>query len=370
VCVDVTALLTLEHLGILDEITGVFAQVVIPEQLRSLLRFESAGYRPIHRLAERLLRWHAQHRSKIRVRHSRAASDDAQAAGPYTLRNGVWTPREQRFAEALGDGVGEAADLAEELGIPLYSDEIFVRHWSGLRGGVSFGTVALLRRLKQLGRLTQESETKLLAVLVGSNYRQIPYELYHLQSRLITLTTAAEAAPRLAELQQDEVLGAFLRDLRTTELPTAGVMTFVFRWMVAMVADEISEETRVELISHLLFVLLQRSEEGIISGIQVDRREQITARVGAGLLLTFATSAVSYLPQAWSLLKSVVERTNSASASAAEEILFSLMPEAVADMATKRGDETVAVAASVSSYFPAADRAKWDARIARRLLRS
>ena len=132
VCVDITALLTLAELDILDLLTMNFGIITIAQQTRQTIWMENHPILGIHPLAEKISTWMESNRQKIRVRHAGTEVHDMGEALEYhSTSAGIMTPTKTiPLNVMLPDGAGESLMLAEKLQIPLYSDESCIRMWA------------------------------------------------------------------------------------------------------------------------------------------------------------------------------------------------------------------------------------------------
>ena len=181
VCVDLTTILTLKLLNLLDEVLGVFECWVIAAGTREALEDDSTAIGAPQAVATELRDWLIENRSRIRTRKLTGRRRQERGREDYRLESGIWIRNETMMYDLVGKGVGETLLLARQLDLPLYSDEAAIRLWGAQQYGVGFSTVSLLRRLRNESRLSLANKTACVVRLITSNYRYIPFGHEHLQ---------------------------------------------------------------------------------------------------------------------------------------------------------------------------------------------
>ena len=165
VCIDITALLTLEMLELLDEVVTLFPEVVLARGTVRAVRTEFVGFRQPHRLATRLDQWITNNRRVVRVQPvPGVASSDLHNEVSYRKEGSLWTHRQRTVAELIGDGVGESLLLAAQAGLLLYCDDVALRIWARDEFHIrAFSTLALLAHLRRANRLSLANEARMFS---------------------------------------------------------------------------------------------------------------------------------------------------------------------------------------------------------------
>jgi len=286
VCVDITTLFTLSLLNLLDEVLEQFDYWTIAAGTREVLETDSIIINTPQLIAVQLRDWIIRNRMKIRTRKVTKQWRKGVRQDKYHLESGIYIPHESDVSELIGKGVGETLLLAQQLNLPLYSDEALIRIWSTEHYHVSsFSTIALLRRLRGELRLSLENETALIVKLINSNYRFIPFGPEHLQQGLDSLLSD-HPNPASADMSNHPLLGPLLKEFGEPKLTDQSLIIVFAQWWLALAMREnISDLTRTEVVATVTFRLSQRVKEGVISGISVNTPLMRMAAIWATLLV-------------------------------------------------------------------------------------
>jgi tetratricopeptide (TPR) repeat protein len=182
VCIDLTALLTLNALDLIEEVTDLFPEFVLSRGTLRAIQKERYSLFFSHPLAIRLDGWITAHRRKIRTLPVLGVSDFGSLdEARYRWEDGLWVPRRRTVAELVGDGVGESLLLAAQKNFLFFCDDLTVRQWARDEFHIgAFSTLALLARLREEQRLSIAHEARYLAKLISLHYRVVPFGVLHL----------------------------------------------------------------------------------------------------------------------------------------------------------------------------------------------
>jgi hypothetical protein len=253
--VDITALLTMHLLGVLDEVLDYFGQFVLTSDTKEAIEAEAYGIpMPVQR-ARQLDDWMASKRGRVAIRRR---TRRRQRYDPYAqTAGGVWMRKEPDLPEILTDGVGSSVLLASELKTPLYSDEALVRQWAGDEFQVRcFGIVALMAALRERRNLGLEAEARLVAILLESHYRDVPFGSEHLHAAIHELAGRASAR-NASELNSDPTTGALLRMLGEPAVAPEAVRNVGAATIAACVRDGSLPTDTVDAVAQTISFKIQ-----------------------------------------------------------------------------------------------------------------
>ena len=369
VCVDITALATLHHLGLLDSILGVDYTFVVATATRDTVEHDDAGPTLSHRIAVDLREWLIRNRSRIRIRRSIRGGRDADEADSHHKVSGVWVPRRPTITETLGDGVGETLMLAEELGLPLYSDEVSVRQWAGERGVRAFSTIALLRRLRGEQRLAIADETAVLARMMESNFRYVPVGAEHFDAALSSLMQKSQETG-LATMNADPVLGPLLGMFGEMNYTNDSLLNVAIGWwMMLLGRPDLSDSVIENIVGTICFRFQQRAGEGVLRGPSPKKPAAILSEVAAHLLFAVLRNRPALIGRCWWVVRHVVEGLVPEE-SKAIEILQSLIGERFYRLLKKhRGSQLANDLLTVAEALPEPERSAWQRLLLKRAQR-
>lgn len=307
VCIDPVTILTLAHLAILDQVVGFFPLVIVPSRAREMLELEAFGLPARNELAFALLDWMQRHRERIRIRRfSRGDGDDGQLE---LSQSGLWVRKRTNVGQALAFGVGESMLLAARDGLQLYAEESAIRgaaeeEWN-LR---SFGTLAVLRKLRQDGKIGALQESSAYARLIEANYYYLPVQVDHLHAQL-ELAINELGEPTIDELRSRRDLAPLLRCFAVIQYDDAAILGLAMAWLVRIHDDgRVPERTRRGLSEHLTWVFGQRDLEGVLRGVSLTLPLERRAVLWSGALVMAQRGGLSGVPQRlWSTFTSVME---------------------------------------------------------------
>lgn len=183
VVLDLTALLTLGHLGLLEKVSLAFPIVLVPRPVLEELQTEIAkltrGPKTADTLGKEGDRYVMQHFSPEHLdalagflRKLVAFVDGATMVVPVTLAADLGRDRFMAVAEALGRSAISSVLVAKERGAVLYADDVLLRLLARNEHGVKGAwTQTFLEVVRERGLLDVTEYSKALRVLIRSNYR-------------------------------------------------------------------------------------------------------------------------------------------------------------------------------------------------------
>jgi predicted nucleic acid-binding protein len=315
VCVDISALLSLTDLGLLDALRRAFTTIVIPHEIDNLLLQQRHGIDAPHPLATALSNWIQQNRGLVRLRTRMGGEEEeAPVVGPFLIGDaGIYVPHRPPMSDVLRGGTGDAMLLAKELQIPLYSDDTAVRQMARTECGVQgFSTISLVARLQAEGKLSVEQEAEILARMLSKHFRAVPIAPEHLTARLRVLYDAARAngrALRIDDMRRDNVLGTLLPELWDTVLTLqARAMLTTGWWLDVARDDSFPQDVLDETIPVPSFAIAQEAKGGVILGISEKGPEKVAALLWTAFLWRAWRSEEALLGRAWSAVKTAARR--------------------------------------------------------------
>lgn len=345
VCMDLSSILTLLELNLLQIFTNLTERIIISHGTK--LALEEALYDPFrlpNSLAQRIEKWRLDNRKKIRMRSIKSSSESKVKIEERNDNKNRIIVEEKRFfdvKELISDGFGETLMLAHELGIPLYSDESLIREWAQKEYGIStFSTLNFIFRLAEEAKLSRHSETVYLSSLIDKNFRIVPFAAYHLHIRLKEMISIKirndDYSLKSEDLKGDEVLGVFLNQFADLSFKSDLLYTIIIQWWVNILGDEnLKRDMKESDINNLLcetmiypsFCLSNRTESGIIIGIDVSEPLDRIAALWALFLWKVYTLNGHNTLRAWSAIKSTCEQLYKTKESHYNKILFRFVPK-------------------------------------------
>lgn len=330
VCIDLTALLTLADLELLDMLSNSFDQIIIARSTKIMIDSSLFGIRNAHPLAEKIEKWRLANRSKIRVRNLSASNIDDIEESKKGIHD---TLARKKFTLdiALGCGVGTTLLLAQKLQLPLYSDESIVRHWAKTEYQVpAFSTLAFLKKLLAHRQLTYNQYVFLNSKLIEKNFRTIRIEVPFLNFRLkelITLKKESSKLPTSDDLVNDHILGVFLRQFGETTVNPDALANLAINWWLSVLFDQtIPISVLTECMQYPIYALSMRTSGGVLFGISVAERLAKAAALCGAFLWHCYRKKCKYTNDAWNNVKISCSRIFP-DEKEQERILFELIPK-------------------------------------------
>jgi tetratricopeptide (TPR) repeat protein len=131
ICVDLSALLTLVELDLLQYLAGEFEEIVLARGTKVALDEERLSFLGPHPYAKKIEDWWIKHKSRVRVMNRFYDERSLGDSDFYKrLESGFFVKADVPINVALGKGVGQSLLLAQHESIPLYSDESAIRAWA------------------------------------------------------------------------------------------------------------------------------------------------------------------------------------------------------------------------------------------------
>ncbi len=242
VCMDVTALITMAALDLLDLAAENFRLVFIAESTRYTILMESSIPLHEHDLAVKIRAWMEKNRARIRIRRGYFLPEKSGEIEPYHQSvGGIWIQQKDSALDiAFPYGVGDTLLLAKKLGAPLYSDESTLRSWAVKDYGLeTFSTVAFAGALVRKGFWTNDKETDILATLIKMNHRWVPFGVTHLNRRLKAIVTTCQnlGVPiTSASILQDDSMLYLIRWFGESKFPAEKRLAFAISWWRTIIA--------------------------------------------------------------------------------------------------------------------------------------
>lgn len=380
VCIDLTALLALLSLDLLTEVVDLFPEVVLARGTIRAIREELLNFGPPHPHAVALDKFVKENRQKIRVRPAYGLSELEPTGEQCHLWTGtIWVPRDQSFADAIHDGVGESVIVARQVEVPLYCDDLYVRFCARKEFRVrAFSTIALFSQLRAAGRLAIGKESECLIKLINLNYRHVRFTALHLHDRLKSIIRASNRAGAkltLHNLNSDQILGVLLRQFGDREISDPSLLRVACEWWMILFTDTaIPEEIIQTVIETLTFKLSQRRLENVLEGVSRDTLHRRIALVWVFLLLRlYVTGQEDHIPKAWSFLKSCAEKMLAYDENKFNHLLWEVLPDALYQVIISSrevdDDKKTIALVTIPQKFGPEDCKRFEQRITRRLVR-
>ncbi len=337
ICIDITALLTLAQFGLLDALTGSFKEVVIARGTKLIVDNNIFGITGPHPLAQRIETWRLANRSKIRIRNPGISTThriDKSGNHGASLR----VKNELSLDVQVASGTGDLL-LAQELGLPLYSDESIFRHWAEKDFQLStLGTLGFMEKLVTHNTITNSQRTALIAKMIRMNLRTIPIRVSDLKTRLEELIRDFKKPGKLPESQDflnDDILGTLLKQFGDTTLNPLALVSLAVEWWVSVLFDRsIPGSILSECMKYPSWALSLRTSGGVLSGIASQEQENRAASIWAAFLWRCYRRNDKYVRDAWSALKSTCYRIFPDERKR-EQLLFELLPKHLGIMIEK-----------------------------------
>ena len=312
VCIDITALLTLAQLDMLEVLPSYFHQISISLGTKRAIDSELFGDATSHPLAERIEEWRLKYRPVIRVRGPRHVGEDVDLslADQQPLTD-VAGQAESPIDKALGDGVGESVLLAHSLDLLLYSDEAIVRKEALDTYQVhSFCTIAFVKKLREDGVLTLDQESRCLCEMIRKNFRLVPFNGDHLNACLEELRTrrARAGGGRLSpdDLRADRDMGALLRQFSDGLLDDLWLGRTAVDWWLSLL--EAGDEMLETCIESPAFAWWMRTAVRVGAAMEEYGQEDRLGHLFAQFLVRAYELGPTPISEAWSAIKSCVAR--------------------------------------------------------------
>jgi len=337
ICIDISALLTLAQFELLDALTAFFKQIVITRGTKLILDNNLYDIRAPHPLAQRIETWRLANRSKIRIRNPGISTRHTiDKSGNHGVSLRVKT--EHSLDVQVASGAGDLL-LAQELGLPFYSDESIFRHWAEKDFQLStLGTLGFMEKLVTHNTITNSQRTALIAKMIRMNLRTIPIRVSDLKTRLEELIRDFKKPGKLPESQDflnDDILGTLLKQFGDTTLNPLALVSLAVEWWVSVLFDRsIPGSILSECMEYPSWALSLRTSGGVLSGIASQEQENRAASIWTAFLWRCYRRNDKYVRDAWSALKSTCSRIFPDERKR-EQLLFELLPKHLGIMIEK-----------------------------------
>jgi tetratricopeptide (TPR) repeat protein len=367
VCIDITALLTLNQLGLLDEVVGLFPYLILALSTREAIEQDAFGVGSQHKIAKALRDWLIANRAQIRTRRvSTNRSKNRRSIGDaYALHGEVWAPQPKTAAELVGYGVGETMLLAGELGVPLYSDDAFMRLWAKEELKVKgISTLSLLRGLRNNDRISLSNETALLARMAELNFRYLAFGPEHLRSALQSLLER-NGHPTSVAMSNDPSLGPLLLqfgDLSFSDESMADVSRDAY---IQLFAEESIDDY---VIAELMATITYRTQQRLSTTMSQEKVLATLASIWSRILSMVYRQDKRLIRRCWNVIRKCVELTFAHDEETFNKFICSFIPNGVYLQLTRGVPKTEAVAALVSltQDWADPDKTAWETLFLRR----
>ena len=335
VCLDITALLTLADLDLLDILRDYFGLIILASGTRHSIWMESSSPIEQHPLAQKIADWMVTHRSRIRTRDGRTSLKGSSGDALYVKgTGGILLARDDWPLDiVLSEGVGESLILAKRLGIPMYSDESAVRQWATDDHGIkSFSTLGLVSSLVKEGHWTLDQETTLIVELMKRNYRWVPFVSKHLNSRLRHLIQVAKlegGSVTSASLRSDEILGTLLLWFGETRVTEQERLLKALNWWLSILESDFFERSiLVASMEYPVHCYITASAGSVLLGkISKSERKEKAASLLASFLWKAYAAVEWRTEEVWFSIRDSVEHLFVNSADGQNDVLFRFMPK-------------------------------------------
>ena len=324
VCIDITALLSLAELNLLEAFTKKFDRIYIARETRMLLVSEQVALAGPHALAREIDNWRVQNIAKVRIRSSGKTASEI-AAGDATVITNAETCA---IDSLLGSGVGESLRLSRKLGIPLYSDESSVRIWAMNDYGVkAFSTIALLHHFQRSSLVNELPSLSLQAEMIKRNFRTIPFSAKHLTALLKVVIRDKGKSIDYVALREHPVLSVYLNEFAESVITIDSLTTVAVEWWATIVFDS---DLPIECLPACMegpsrALVMWRTLSGVLAQVE-DEPEKRAGALWAGFLWGCYVRDARVVDDVWRSIKDCCNRLFPDSFEKQRTILFDHIP--------------------------------------------
>lgn len=360
VCVDITALLTLAEFDLFD-VLKIFEQIIMPWEARKTIEREMHGFKPPHSMARKIYEWMISHKQKIRTR---SIPDEDEDKYKQTAA-GVLLETERSIKAIFKDGIGESLLLAQQLGIPLYSDESYIRSIAkSTYGAKAFSTSSLLRSLQERKYVELREETRILSQMIGRNYTIITFTPFHLHSRLKDLLIQAKAAGgvylKSEDITKDEVLMPFLNQFADSALHEMLVPVALGWWLIIAGDPDMPNEQLTECLYYISYSISMKSIGAVLVKMHKEEQEKRLTGMLALFLWQAYKKNKKLIGKAWPAIKSCCTRYFPGKE---EKLIFDFLLKHLGNYMEKDADldngQKATALFEIPEYLPFEDKAKF-----------
>lgn len=373
VCVDITTLLSLAELNLLDLLTKSFNIIYLARGTKRALNNELFRYRGPHPSAEEIEKWRLNNRSRIRVRNIMELEESMPEEDNdinYKISNqGLYIKAEKPINKLIGNGVGESILLAKQLNIPLYSDDAGIRKLGLDSYNVNgFSTITLITKLRTEGHFKTRDETNILCEMIRKNFRVVPFDYNHLNCCMFEIIEKAiennEAMPTNKELLLDNNMGTFLRQFGDPFFNEEWLVKIAISWWISLLEKEdFDKNTLVECLLYPSFAISTLPTNRVIEGIGKYEQESRIGHVFGYFLISCYEHKQELIPGAWSAIKSCCEKIFSHDEKKYKITLFRTVPEWIIEEIEKMNiddSQKMVRVINIPNQFPEEDRIKFE----------
>lgn len=332
ICIDINALLTLVELNLLEYLTKCFNKIIIARGTKSALNLDLSSPFINHPLLEKIEKWRLNNLKNIRVRNFQSHEFKGQSINNLSGYQKKSVLKEKSFEEIMGYGVGESLLLAKKLICPLYSDDSFIRELGVNKYKIkTFSTISFLSRLIDEKHLSLREETLLYSQMIKKNFRLIPFQPYHLTTRLemiVNLRNNNSLPPsKQKTLIQDSILGVFLKQFGESSIPPHTRVNLAINWWISILQNkQMIKEQIEECMEYISFCLSKITKSGVIKGISKHEDEHNAAILWALFWWKCNQTDSDLSCFAWSAIKESCKRLFAKDEACQLKILFKLIP--------------------------------------------
>ncbi len=376
ICIDLTALLTLAELNLLSLLKNRFSLVVITRGTKRSIEHQLFRAEPPHPLAVKIERWRQENRSIIRIRNI-PESEGLDKNDPETYRDyvrdrsGIFLRKEPPVNILIGDGVGESLLLANQLNIPLYSDESYIRNLGYDNYRVKcLSTISLIRKLRNEKIISIHDETIIFCEMIRKNFRVVPFDKDHLNSSLefllTKMTKEKKLLPGKQALLDDENLGLLLKQFGDPFFNEAWLVKIAVSWWLSMIEENtINDNILTYCIEYPSYALSMRhTGYAIMKGFKKNEQENRLAHIFAYFLVQTCELVQPPIRKVWSYIKTCCEQIFSSNQKKYTTTLFEILPRWISselnNNRTINNDVKLFRFFLISSSFPEGDRSQFD----------
>lgn len=364
VCIDISALLTLAGFDLL-EILQKFELIILARGTKYLIDKEYLGIQKPHHLAQKIEKWRLENKRKIRIRNYREYSYESLTADTFyeATEAGLFIERNMPLQEATGGGMGESILIAQELNIPLYSDDSIIRLWASQKYNVgTFSTISAINALVENGNIRIEGASEIFARMIQSNYVIVPFEPSHLSAALLqVLKKHRERLPVRDDLMSDETLGTLMRQFGDTSLNYITLLDIASEWWLSILEDtNLPDDLLVECIEPVSYALSLRSDCGVLTGVVQTEKEIRLAGIWLRLIVKSVDRKKELVSKVWTAVKTVCEREYPREPKKFENIIYDQIPilliKSLEHNASLVKDQKIELVVNFTQNLPSPDR--------------